>query len=187
MWTPSSARALAMASPMPTLAPVITATLSRRCRSIISSSLFDDWDLAAVDRRRDGHDEDDAEHDLLGEDVDAEKGHARPHDRDEERADQGPPDASDAAGNGGAADDDGGDGRQQQLVGEGGRSAGESPGENDPGECRATGRKHKGNDLLPVDLDAGGVGGRLAGADRRAVAAEGRPALDEVDEEEDHR
>ena len=61
---------------------------------------------------------------------------------------------------------------QQHLGGEGRRAAGEPAGEDDAGERGEAAGEHEGDDLLAVDLDAGGVGGGLAGADRGAVAAE---------------
>src|SRR3954463_8971646 len=130
---PSGAGPCATGGPIPTLPPVITTTLPVRPRSIAALRLFDDRDLAAVDGDGDGQDQHQAEDDLLGEDVDAHERHADPHDRDDQGAGQGAPDAADAAGDRGAAHDHGRDRRQEQLVGERGRAGGEATGEHHAG------------------------------------------------------
>src|SRR4051794_38427452 len=183
---PSAARPCATARPIPTLPPVITATLSVRPRSIAALRLFDDRDLAAVDGDGDGQDQHQAEDDLLGEDVDAHEGHADPHHRDDQGADQGAPDAADAAGDRGTADHHGRDRRQQQLVGERGRAGGEATGEHHAGQTGERPRQCQRQHLLPADLDPRGVGGRLAGANGRTVAAEAGAALQQVGAQEDN-
>src|SRR5690348_6957000 len=160
--TPSAASPSATASPMPALPPVTTAILPFSPRSMKASlgGSFDDRNLAAVDGHGNGQHQHDAEDDLLGEDVDADEGHADAHHRDDEGADHGAGDAADAAGDRGAADHHGGDRRQQQLVGQRRRAARQPTGEDHAGQRRESSREHEGEDLLAVDLDAGRIGGR---------------------------
>ena len=54
------------------------------------------------------------------------------------------------------------------------------PARTTPASAAKAAGQDEGEDLLPVDLDAGGIGGRLARADGGAVAAEARTALQDM-------
>src|SRR5271166_4743863 len=152
--------------------------------------LLDDRYFRPVDGDGDRADQNRAENDVLGEDINADEGHADAHHRDDQRPDQRAPYAPDAAGDRRSAENDGGDRRQQEFARQGRRAAGEASGENHSGQAGAGAGQDEGDDLLPIDLHAGSIGRRLAGADRGAVAAETGAALDRVgdreNEERDH-
>jgi hypothetical protein len=86
------------------------------------------------------------------------------------------PDAADAAGDRRAADDDGGDGGQQQLRWRASASRSTAaPARMTPASAAKRSRQDVGDDLHAVDIDARGIGRRLARPDRReTVAAEPR-------------
>ena len=140
--------------------------------------------LRSVDGDRHCGDEHDTEDDVLRENVDAEKRHPDPHHRDDQRADQRAPDAAHAAGDRRAAHHHRRDRRQQHLRRQRRRAAGQPPGEDHAGQRGEGGGEHVGDHLLPVHLDARGIGGRLAGADGGAVAAEAGVGLQHMRDHE---
>ena len=144
------------------------------------SKLLDDRDLRAVDRDSDSRDQNNSEHDVLGEDVDAKERHANSHHRNDQRPDQRAPDAADPPGDRGAANDHSRDRGQQQLGGERRRATRKPSGQYDAGQRREAAGQNEGDDLLPADLDARSKCRRFPGADGGAVATETRMCLQDV-------
>src|SRR6185437_7812036 len=103
--------------------------------SVVSPS-FDDWYFRPVDGDRDGSNQNRAENNILGKDIDAKKCHANPDHRDNQGADQSSPYASDAAGNRRAPNNDSSDRRKEQFGRERRRTACKPPSEDNPGERR---------------------------------------------------
>src|SRR5271166_5750034 len=128
--------------------------------------------LRLIDQHR--HDDDRPDRDELPERLDVDEDEAVLNDRDDESAGDRAPDRAGSAEQTGAADDDRSDRIEQQRLAGLGRAGGEAAGvqrARDAGHLRREQVQLHGQAL---DVDAGAIGGRLAGSEGVGVLPEAR-------------